>query len=434
MLPTHLLTVTNDYLAGRLPIAFEEDVDAIPFNPMPHLRYVGRYISTGPDAAIALTRSGIECFVDGEPCKTENAFTKLVGGNSSHLRGAWEDNRLQDDDTVILTGRWHRPEADRGPFDEPPLTNTGRFNIYVIHVVNPEGSVTSKKFDQHILEDSSVWSDISIPVMGDINTCFLAELHEHAETMLETGTDYGLRTPFGIMLADGVAWLPSDPGSPVIFSTRPRSDEDQRLHELSLEVRTCPSIKSYEVFVDGEPEGVYEAGDKRWALDAYAIDCGYYKSMEQMRLTEDEDHPVESYYRRYQVVEIAEDVLAMRHERALERARRLEEAIGTPARVPDIVDAGYAEFFALQFNDTDWNPEYRFFDHRDRESWRTTMMSQCPDVPDQDGVLKQGYASAWIESEGHPSEEIGPHSYRLICLPDCSLDLRYIRALNREAI
>ncbi len=432
MLPTHLLTVTNDYFASRLPIAFEEDTDAVPFNPVPRCRYQGRYISTGPDAAIALTRNDIECYVDGKPCKAENAFTKLVGGYSSHLRGAWEDNKQRDDDMVVLTGRWHRPEADRGPFDEPPLPNTGRFNVYVIHVVNLEGSVTSKKCDQHILEDSSVWSDISIPVMGDINTGFLTALHEHAETMLESGTDYELRTPFGIMLADGVAWLPSEPGAPVVFSARPRSDEDQRLHDLSLEVRTCPSIKQYEVFVDGEPQGVYEGGDKRRALDAYAIDCGYYESMEQMRLTEDDDEPVESYYRRYQVVEIAEDVLAMRHKQALECARKLEGLIGTSARVPDIMDAGYAGFFAVQYKDSEWNAEYRFFDHRDRERWRMTLMFTCADIPDQDGVLNQGYASAWIESEGHPSEEIGPYSYRLICLPDCSLDLRYIRYLNRD--
>lgn len=224
--------------------------------------------------AIELSSNSIRTYVNGVVCDSHNAFTEFVSAYDTLLCRAHSDMAHAKDDTVVLVGRWHRPELEGGVFDG-----------YQIHVVSGH-VIVSRPYDLELFDHDLHQTVMTIKMKKGVDLRFMEFLRDRS-TSLTRGIITEL-TKFGIPHVDGVAWLPDDTRLPVIVYNLdwPEGlDRDKALETLDL----APSPRRNHFSSD-----LKEVVTLREAMLATSMPIYFF----QIRLGEAEpDDPAPSYFK-----------------------------------------------------------------------------------------------------------------------------------------
>lgn len=174
-------------------------------NPFPSYNsyYRARFLSSGPDVAIELAENSLRTYIDGVVRNDINSFTQYVSDHREVLVEARKILARAESDTVVLVGRWHRPE----PVD-------GTFDAYLVHLIS-ESRIETWPYNLHLFNHDHHQTAMTIKAQALINTRFEGFLRELSHDL--TKNMIGDLTRFGIPYIDGVAWLPDDRRLPSIF-------------------------------------------------------------------------------------------------------------------------------------------------------------------------------------------------------------------------
>jgi len=193
MIAAHLLTLPRNH-----PVEAME----LPPSQVPPV-YRARFLSSGPDVAIEISKTEVRCYVDAEICGLTNAFTDYASARRETLRLAWRHLSNGPEDVVVLVGRWHRPDIGEGVFD-----------AYEVHVINEQGT-TTRPYRLNLFEHDYHQYAESIEAPAEIDGRFFDVLEVCSRELLSQSV--GDLTQFGIPYADGVVWQPGTDDRPSIF-------------------------------------------------------------------------------------------------------------------------------------------------------------------------------------------------------------------------
>ncbi|WP_075292992.1 hypothetical protein [Pararhizobium arenae] len=194
--------------------AFEQTFDLQ--NAPAERTYKGQLVFSGPDAAIEIRGSMIRGYIDGAPSHPEGQLAAMIDNyDRSILRGA-RALRRDKADTVILSGKWHHIE-----FDEEP-----RFEAYLVHVVSPEGAVSTRRYRSEIFD----WDDPGLNNGGGFGYTLRGQPDEDPGTLRHLAARklgggrrfrYG---PGGLPALDGILWFPASKATLPIVASMFRDD------------------------------------------------------------------------------------------------------------------------------------------------------------------------------------------------------------------
>lgn len=195
MLTKDILTLVNPNSLALLPFILPNGR---------RCEYQARVLLGGSDAAIEMTASTIDLYVDGVICEEPNGFTHFVAKYLRPLAEAYHELSNDTGATVVIVGRWHVQDV-----------GNAHFEAYVRHVIEPDGALRSWRYDLSIFDNDDYQNGMTVIVEDEIKADLIDALNLWARNM--TSPLSQKLTAYRVPLIDGVAWLSDQPDIPHIF-------------------------------------------------------------------------------------------------------------------------------------------------------------------------------------------------------------------------